>query len=199
MVFHTINTLGTSALKVKGSRFLGFAYGVANETEVSEILKTIRKKYHDATHHCYAYILGLSHQSYKAVDDGEPSHSAGDPILGQIRSKGLTNTLVIVVRYYGGTKLGTGGLVAAYKQSAQLALEEVICIEIFETTELKIQYSYNQIPAVNRLVESYQLQVLKTSFLERCQMDALIKTDQIENFALAALAFGVSFKLSEKN
>jgi len=199
MVFYTINTPGTSVLKEKGSRFLGFAYSVATEMEVSEILKSMQKKYYDATHHCYAYVIGLSNQAYKAADDGEPSHSAGDPILGQIRSKELTNTLVIVVRYYGGTKLGTGGLVAAYKQTAQLALEACNRIEIFETTKLEILYSYPQIPLVNRWVETFQLQVLMTEYLENCQMIALIRSAQVDSFSKAASEHGLKFSIKEKD
>jgi uncharacterized YigZ family protein len=199
MVYYTIKTSATSLLKEKGSRFLGFAYSVANETEVSEILKIVRKKYYDATHHCYAYVIGLSRQAYKAADDGEPSHSAGDPILGQIRSKELTNTLVIVVRYYGGTKLGTGGLVTAYKQTAQIALEACNRIETFETTKLEILYSYSQIPLVNRLVDTFQLQVFMTDYLEHCQMIAFIRSAQVDSFSKTASEQGLKFSFKEND
>jgi putative IMPACT (imprinted ancient) family translation regulator len=97
--------------KEKGSKFLAFAYPVESEEEVKQRLLELRKAYYDARHHCYAYVLGAEKEKYRATDDGEPNHSAGDPILGQIRSRNLTNVLVVVVRYFGGVKLGVGGLV----------------------------------------------------------------------------------------
>lgn len=109
--------------KEKGSKFLAFAYVVSNEDDVKKTVAELKKKYYDARHYCYAYVLGDQSEIYRAKDDGEPGHSAGDPILGQIRSKKLTNTLIVVVRYFGGTKLGVGGLIHAYKTAAADAIE----------------------------------------------------------------------------
>ena len=121
--FLTIGQPAEGLYKEKGSKFIGLAFPVKTEDEVKERLEETRKTYYDARHHCYAYILGHEGTQFRANDDGEPNHSAGDPILGQIRSKELTNTLVIVVRYFGGTKLGVSGLINAYKTAAALALD----------------------------------------------------------------------------
>ena len=101
--------------KEKGSKFLAFAFVISSEEDVKKIIAELKKKYYDARHHCYAYVLGNQSEKYRANDDGEPGHSAGDPILGQIRSNSLTNTLIVVVRYFVGTKLGIIGLINAYK------------------------------------------------------------------------------------
>ncbi|MDZ7649386.1 MAG: YigZ family protein [Cytophagales bacterium] len=122
--FLTIDEPAEGAYKAVGSIVLAFAYPVtqASESEIKQKVDALEKKYFDATHHCFAWILGADKSRFRTVDDGEPNHSAGDPILGQIRSKNLTNVLVVVVRYYGGTKLGVGGLIQAYKASAEAAL-----------------------------------------------------------------------------
>ena len=109
----TISAPATANLREKGSKFFAFAYPVQDETEIRDQIERLRKEYFDATHHCFAWILNPEGSKYRANDDGEPGHSAGDPILGQIRSRGLTNTLVVVVRYYGGTNLGVSGLITA--------------------------------------------------------------------------------------
>jgi len=111
--FYTISKGGEGFYKEKGSKFIGLAFRVRDEEEVKETLEEVKKQYHDGRHHCYAYIL--SEDKLRANDDGEPNHSAGDPILGQIKSKNLTEVLIVVVRYFGGTKLGVPGLINAYK------------------------------------------------------------------------------------
>src|SRR5690554_2132633 len=139
----TLKSQSQGLYKEKGSKFLAFAYPVDNEEEIKEILETLKKQYHDARHHCYAYILGKDGQNFRANDDGEPGHSAGDPILGQIRSNNLTNTLIVVVRYFGGTKLGVGGLVTAYKTAAT---EAILANEIItETVTLKVNFQFDYI------------------------------------------------------
>ena len=119
----TIEAPAEALYKDKGSRFLAFAYPVANEEQIRERVDALRKKYFDATHHCYAWRLGPSGDSFRAVDDGEPSSTAGRPILGQMLSRNVTNALIVVVRYFGGTKLGVPGLIAAYRESAAAALD----------------------------------------------------------------------------
>src|SRR5689334_14470624 len=111
----TLKSDGKGIYKEKGSKFLGFAYPVSSESEIKERIASLKSEYFDARHHCFAWILGPEKKQFRAFDDGEPNHSAGDPILGQIRSRNLTNVLVVVVRYFGGTKLGVGGLIAAYR------------------------------------------------------------------------------------
>jgi uncharacterized YigZ family protein len=127
--YRTIQAPTEGIYKEKGSKFLAFAYPVETEADVKGHLERIKKEYFDARHHCFAYMLGADRKKFRAFDDGEPNHSAGDPILGQIRSKNITNVLVIVVRYFGGTKLGVGGLISAYKTAAEDALNRAAVIE----------------------------------------------------------------------
>jgi uncharacterized YigZ family protein len=128
----TIKTIFEPAeaiFKEKRSKFLAFAYPVENEAEIKEKIAFLKKKYHDARHHCYAYILGADKSSYRMNDDGEPSGTAGRPIHGQLLSKEVTNVLIVVVRYFGGVKLGTGGLRIAYKLAAKEVMEKVQIVE----------------------------------------------------------------------
>ena len=186
MTFFQLVGKGESLVKEKGSKFLGFAYPVKSEADVHQCLAELKKRYYDATHHCYAYIIGLSDQRNRSVDDSEPSHTAGDHILGQIRSRELTNTLLIVVRYYGGTNLGAGGLVAAYKETARLALLDVEVEEVWETREIEINYTYPQTPIVKRMSEHFPVKTLQTEFLETCMIKFAVPVEQVE--ALIAYA-----------
>lgn len=156
--------------KEKGSKFLAFAYAVDNEDEVKEKLFELKKKYYDARHFCYAYVLGKQSQKYRANDDGEPGHTAGDPILGQIRSRDLTNTLVVVVRYFGGTKLGVSGLINAYKSAASDSLTNNSVLEKLMTLEFKIQFGYDQLNNVMRLVKDFDLQIVAQTMENSCEM-----------------------------
>ena len=135
---------------------------------MKECLAELRKKYFDARHHCYAYSLGADKSSYRANDDGEPNHSAGDPILGQIRSADLSNVLVVVVRYFGGTKLGVSGLINAYKTATADALSEATIIEKHETTLLQVAFEYPQMNDVMSLVKDYNLDVRNQQFELSC-------------------------------
>ena len=121
-IYKTLNSPSEGLYKEKGSKFLAFAFPVYDETEIRNLIAEIKKQYYDARHHCYAWQLGLDKSNFRANDDGEPSGTAGKPIYGQILSHQLTNVLIIVVRYFGGIKLGTGGLVAAYKTAAADAI-----------------------------------------------------------------------------
>ena len=125
----TISAPAEAIFKEKRSKFLSFAYPVENEAEIKEKIAFLKKKFHDARHHCYAYILGADKTAYRMNDDGEPSGTAGRPIHGQLLSKEVTNVLVVVVRYFGGVKLGTGGLRVAYKMAAKEVLENAIIVE----------------------------------------------------------------------
>ncbi len=121
--YKTLESPAEGTYREKGSRFLAFGFPVQNEEEIRNILASLRKKYHDARHHCYAYRLGTTGEAYRVNDDGEPSGTAGKPILGQLLSNNLTHVLVVVVRYFGGTLLGTGGLITAYRS----ATADMIC------------------------------------------------------------------------
>lgn len=156
--------------KEKGSKFLAFAYPVQEEQEIKEILEGLKKQYHDARHHCYAYILGKDGQDFRANDDGEPGHSAGTPILGQIRSNNLTNVLVVVVRYFGGIKLGVGGLITAYKTAAAEAIAANEIVTAIVTERLSLTFDYIDMNDVMRLIKTLDLRIVRQQFEHRCFM-----------------------------
>lgn len=173
--YKTISKTSEGEYKEKGSKFLAFAFPVSNESEVKAHLEALRKQYYDARHHCYAYVIGQEYDQYRANDDGEPNHSAGDPILGQIKSKNLTNTLVVVVRYFGGTKLGVGGLINAYKVAAEEALlsNSIITIEITNTYTL--HYGYETTNEVMRLVNDFNIEIVEQRYEVECFMKVNVK------------------------
>lgn len=156
--------------KEKGSKFLAFAYVVSDEDEVKQKLAELKKTYYDARHYCYAYVLGTKSEKYRANDDGEPGHSAGDPILGQIRSNKLTNTLIVVVRYFGGTKLGIGGLINAYKTAAADAILNNSIQEKLIFSEVVIQFEYDHLNQVMKLVKDYNLEIITQKMEISCEM-----------------------------
>lgn len=168
--YRTVNAPAAGEFKAKGSKFLAFAYPVISEPEIKERIAELKKKYFDARHHCYAYILGADKTKFRAADDGEPNHSAGDPILGQIRSKNLTNVLVVVVRYFGGVKLGVGGLVSAYKTAAEEALNHATIVEREVLIQYHVRYPYTSTPDVMKLVKDFELDILRQSFEAECKL-----------------------------
>src|SRR5882672_5339812 len=159
--FLTIQTPAQGIYKEKGSKFLAFAIPVDSENEIKKQLELLRKKYFDARHHCYAYVLGRDKTKFKAHDDGEPNHSASDPILGQIRSKNLTDVLVVVVRYFGGVKLGVGGLMQAYKAAAEDAISHAGIVEVEVSKEIELKFEYARLPEVMRLVKDLELEIVE--------------------------------------
>lgn len=171
----TVTGETTGLYKEKGSKFLAFVYPVTSEAEIKAYQEGLRKKYFDARHHCFAWVLGADKSRYRASDDGEPNHSAGDPILGQIRSRNLTNVLVVVVRYFGGVKLGVGGLIVAYRTAAQNALDTAIVIEREITETLTIRYDYANTPEVMRLVKDFELVIISQDFQSSCELRLEIK------------------------
>jgi uncharacterized YigZ family protein len=169
--FRTVLQPADSIYKEKGSRFLAFVFPVVNETEVKAAIESLKKKYFDARHHCFAWMLGAEKKHFRAFDDGEPNHSAGDPILGQIRSRDLTNVLVVVVRYFGGTKLGVGGLISAYKTAASEALDKAGTIERDVTATIEIKYEYSSTPEIMKVVKNFDLKINKQDFGDRCSLE----------------------------
>jgi uncharacterized YigZ family protein len=164
----TIDGPAEGNYKEKGSKFLAFAYPVTAADEIKGKLDQLKKEYFDARHHCYAYILGPEKNTFRSFDDGEPNHSAGDPILGQIRSRNLTGVLIVVVRYFGGTKLGVGGLVTAYKTAASEALDKTRIIEKDILRTLSFSYPYESTPEIMRLVKDFELTIRSQDFKEHC-------------------------------
>jgi uncharacterized YigZ family protein len=173
--FRTIQSNSEGLYKESGSKFLAFAYPVSSEEEIKSKIEGLKKKYFDATHHCFAWVLGADKSKFRAVDDGEPNHSAGDPILGQIRSKELTNVLVVVVRYYGGTKLGVGGLIQAYKSAAEEALNQATVIEEDVTGNFLIRFPYDETSEVMRLVKEFDMKIIKQEYLVDCVLVIEVK------------------------
>lgn len=155
---------GEGLYKEKGSKFLAFACPTSDEEEAKRRLEALRKRFHDARHHCYAYAFGPDGERFRANDDGEPSHSAGTPILNQIRSRGLTDTLVVVVRYFGGTKLGVSGLIAAYKAAAAEALDAAGTRKAVLHEELSFGFEYPDMNAVMKAVKDHGLGVLRQDY-----------------------------------
>ena len=178
--FKTIKSPTEGLYKEKGSKFIALAMPVSSTDEVDVHLSIIKKKYHDARHHCYAYILKAEADVFRANDDGEPNHSAGDPILGQIRSFNLTNVLVIVVRYFGGTKLGVSGLISAYKTSTKNALEEASIITRRVTREVTILFPYKSTNEVMKLVGEVDIKIVSQSFTTNCKIAGTIPVQNAE-------------------
>lgn len=167
-VFRTIAGRGEGLYKEKGSKFLGFAVPVRSDEETGLQLDLIRKQYHDARHHCYAWVLGEDGTHTKVSDDGEPSHSAGDPIHAAIRSASLTNTLVVVVRYFGGTKLGVSGLIRAYRAAAEEAIASAGVREVEIRIAVELTYDYRATNEFQQLITQFRLKSLNETFEEQC-------------------------------
>lgn len=159
-VYKTIAKVSKETLfKDKNSKFYGYAFPVSNEEEVKECLEEVKQKHPSAGHYCYAYQLGAERIRYRVNDDGEPNNSAGMPIYGQIQSFNITNVLVVSVRYFGGTKLGVGGLISAYKNSAKLALEEASIIDKVIEVKFKLKFGYDLMNKIMRIIREKQLQI----------------------------------------
>jgi uncharacterized YigZ family protein len=173
--FLTLKEESEGLYKEKGSKFLAFAFPVNDEQEIKEKLEGLRKKYYDARHHCYAYILGKEKENYRANDDGEPNHSAGDPILGQIRSNDLTNVLIVVIRYFGGTKLGVGGLISAYKTAAADAITTNEIITEVVTKKIRFTFDYLDMNDVMRLIKEFDLEIKNQNFDNSCSMTIKVR------------------------
>ncbi|MEQ9424922.1 MAG: YigZ family protein [Cyclobacteriaceae bacterium] len=193
--YYTIAAPSEGTYKEKGSRFLAFAFPVESEEDVKDQLDGLRKQFYDARHHCYAYILEPDASKYRANDDGEPNHSAGDPILGQIRSQKLTNVLVVVVRYFGGTKLGVSGLINAYKTAAQNAINGAKRLKIIIREPIQIDFPYEKTSVVMRLVDEYQIIIKNQSFTASCLIDGEIQPSKLVAFEKIAKLEGINFKI----
>jgi len=166
--------------KEKGSRFFSFAYRLDSESDVKNILEELRKKYHDARHHCYAFKLGPDDQKERVNDDGEPSGTAGRPILGQINSNKLNHILIVVVRYFGGTLLGSSGLSRAFKVSASNALNNATIIQVDITENLLIQFNYPELNQVLKILKEEKLKPLEYSYEMECEIKIAVPVNVLE-------------------
>jgi len=168
--YKTIFSASEGIYKEKGSKFLSFAMPVNSGEEIKEIIKEYRKKYFDARHVCYAYMLGHERKDFRANDDGEPSGTAGRPILGQINSRDLSNVLVVVVRYFGGILLGTGGLVTAYREAAADALNNAEVVEKTVDEQITLNFDYILLNDVMRIIKEVNPLVLQQVFDNECKI-----------------------------
>ena len=168
-VYKTIDKASTEALfKDRGSKFYGYAFPVTNEEEIKENIEFLKKQHYNARHWCYAWQLGMKYEKYRANDDGEPTNSAGTPIYGQLQAFEVTNILVVVVRYFGGTKLGVGGLIQAYKTAAKLALENSEIIQKTINEEFILQFNYSEMNKVMRIVKEEQISIINQKLDLNC-------------------------------
>lgn len=169
--YKTISGYSEGFYKEKGSKFISYAYPVKNQREIKEKLNFLKKQYHDARHHCFAFIIQENNTIVvRANDDGEPGHSAGDPILGQIKSFGLENVLIVVVRYFGGTKLGLSGLNQAYKAAAEDALSKANVVTIIVKRDIEITYPYDKTNDVMRLTSEFEIDITDQFFEQECKI-----------------------------
>lgn len=189
--FKTITNVGEGTYSEKRSKFLAFSHHVESEDDIRELLAFYRKKYFDARHVCYAYMLGAERKIFRANDDGEPSSTAGKPILGQINSSGLTDILIVVVRYYGGVNLGTGGLIVAYKTAAAAAIENSV-VETRQVEEIiTYNFPYVMMNNVMRVVKDMKPRILSQTYDTTCEIKLSIRLSEAEilKARLAKLSF----------
>ncbi|MCQ2116424.1 MAG: YigZ family protein [Bacteroidales bacterium] len=180
--FNSIAAPSEGLFKDNGSRFIALAYPVETEEEIKAIVSSLKKEYHDARHHCYAYRLGYKADVFRANDDGEPSGSAGRPILGQIDSLGLSDVLVVVVRYFGGIKLGIPGLIRAYKTSTADALSAAAIVTKIATRRFRLSYDYLAMNSVMKVIKDLDLETSSPEFGLDCSLTAKVRLAKVDDF-----------------
>ena len=188
----TYKSIGERAgglFKDRGSRFISLAYPVESESEVKEILSGLRNEYHDARHHCYAYRIGHLGEVYRSSDDGEPSGTAGRPILGQIDSAGLSDVLIVVVRYFGGIKLGVPGLINAYREAALDAIGHASIVEKTATRRYRLSFGYGSMNDVMKMIKEMDLPQRDQDFGLDCEMTVIVRLSLEEDFLRRAEPF----------
>lgn len=181
--------------KDRGSKFFGYAFPITNEEEAIAKIELLKKKHYNARHWCFAWQLGEYYELFRVNDDGEPSNSAGMPIFGQLQSFEVTNTLVVVVRYFGGTKLGVGGLIQAYKTTAKMALEKAKITEQTIDETFQIKFNYPEMNLVMRIVKDEKLRIKAQNMELRCMMEILVRKKDAERiFTLFENSYKVEIK-----
>jgi uncharacterized YigZ family protein len=173
-LYKTISSNTKGQFKDRGSRFIALAFHVVSEDEIKEQITLLRKEYHDARHHCFAWRLGPDMERYRVNDDGEPSGSAGRPIFGQIQSRELTDILVVVIRYFGGTLLGVGGLINAYRSSTTAALDQATIIEKRVEKQMNLKFSYETMNAVMGIIKEFGLKPEHQHFDLNCSLSTRV-------------------------
>lgn len=196
--YWSIESKSEGLFKDKGSKFISFAYPVETEDDVKSLLADIKKEYYDARHRCYAYRLGPDGGTYRMNDDGEPSSTAGRPILGQIDSAGLSDTLIVVVRYFGGIKLGVSGLITAYKTAAEDAIKNSKIVEKIATRKLRIIFKYPEMNKILKIIKDFGL---KTEVMEcdlKCKIEISVRLSMIEKFK-SSFGYEIKCEIIELN
>lgn len=180
--FKTVEKLTEELFKEKGSKFIGFVFPINSEDEFKQQLAKIKSDHPVCNHHCYAFRLGINGEHFRYSDDGEPNNSAGKPIYGQLLSSEITNVGAVVARYFGGTKLGVGGLISAYKEATKLAIESntIVISELKQSFEIK--YTYDQTSMVNQLFSKHNIEVGTTAFDINCKAQIHCKLSQKDMF-----------------
>jgi uncharacterized YigZ family protein len=178
-IFQTIQSDSRGVFKDRGSKFLAFAFPVSSEEEIKIHMHRLKKEYHDARHHCYAYRIGTENMQYRVNDDGEPSGTAGKPIYGQIVSHSLTNILIVVVRYFGGTLLGTSGLINAYRAAAKDSLQHASIIELTVQEEFSLHFNYADLNPIMRIIKEETALILEQHFDSECRLKLSIRKSRI--------------------
>jgi len=193
--YNIITNSGEGLYKDKGSKFIAHAFPVSSEAEAKEGIEEIKKKFHDARHHCYAYMIGPDKSCFRSNDDGEPSGTAGKPILNQILSKDLTNVCVVVVRYFGGTKLGVSGLINAYKSAAREALDQANIEERTIDEVFSLEFEYPLMNEVMRILKEENLQQINPRFELSCYLEIKIRKNEAEKIVEKLnILFGLEVK-----
>lgn len=194
--YYTIKTPSEGIYKDKGSKFIAYAHPVKNEVEIKEILEELKKKHYDARHHCYAWVLGPARDAFRVNDDGEPSGTAGKPIHGQILSKDITNVLIVVVRYFGGTKLGVRGLINAYKAATADAIENNTIVEMLIREVYELQFEYPLMNDVMKVLKDHDLNQLSHDFALSCKLTFEVrknKADEIKGIFQAIYGVKITY------
>ena len=183
--YHTVTSASKETLhKDRGSKFYGYAFPVTTQQDIKDCLDKLKKQHHTAGHFCYAWQLGESYQKYRANDDGEPNNSAGMPIYGQLQAFKLTNTLVVSVRYFGGTKLGVGGLIQAYKTSAKLTLEIAKIQEKTIDVSFLLLFEYPQMSLVMRNIKDQKINLIDQKLEHNCKVTISVRKKDADNCVL---------------
>ena len=194
--YKTINNNASGFYADKGSKFYSFIYNIENKEDVKEKILALKKEYHDAQHHVYAFVLGEDKKNYNCSDDGEPSNSSGIHVLGQIRSFDLTNVLIVVVRYFGGTKLGISGLINAYKTAAFEAINNTKIIEKTINTNIELYFSYDEINFVMKIIKDLKAEITNQNFVEQCYVKVSIRKS-LENTFIEKIQQNHKIKIIE--
>lgn len=185
--YMTISGAASGLFKDKGSKFIAFLYPITSDQEVKPIIDSIKSEYYDARHHCYAYRIGLKGDRWRTVDDGEPSGTAAKPMLGTLISNSITDTLAVVVRYFGGTKLGVPGLINAYRKATLDAIQNANIIEKTVDHTITLQFDYSQTTAIMKLIKIYNPKIIEQSFDNYSKIKLAIRAALLDDFCAKAL------------